>query len=164
MQKTENRLLLVVATLLLLAACQAATTTDDVIPGVETVDVGPGGHMHDNGEHNHGHDDHHGAPASAPEPFEGAKEIRVTGYEWGFEPATLRLAQGEAVNIVFVNEGTVEHEIAAPAFDFHLHAAPGETATAGFLPEAAGEFELGCYLSGHYEAGMAGTLLVEGQE
>lgn len=152
---------------LLLAACSAGTGSEE--------EVAAAGHE-DAAEH---HDDREIAEAHADEvhaeheedghagdghdAIQDAREIRVVANEWGFEPASLHLHEGEPVNIVLVNEGTLEHEIELSAFDFHIHTQPGETATAGFVPQETGDFEFGCYVPGHYEAGMVGELVVEGE-
>ena len=94
-------------------------------------------------------------------PIEGAPEIRIVATEFSFEPATIRLSAGEAVNIVLVNEGAVEHEVEFGDFGLHLHAEPGETVTGGLVPQTTGEFEFGCFIPGHYEAGMRGEAHVE---
>jgi len=38
--------------------------------------------------------------------------------------------------------------------------APGESATIKFIPKKTGTFEIGCFLPGHYEAGMKAVLVV----
>lgn len=108
----------------------------------------------DEGDSGHGH-------SGAAEALDSAKEIRVVANEFAFEPASLHLHEGEAVNIVFINEGAVEHEMELEAFDFHAHAEPGETVTVGFVPDKSGSFEFGCFVPGHYDAGMSGQLVVE---
>lgn len=157
-------ILLLALTALLLAACAPGTATNS-----EGDDIAVDGHAeeavdaHDGADETDGHGDadHGDAHDEAGEVLDGAKEIRIVANEWGFEPETLHLHEGEAVNIVLVNEGVVEHEVEFEAFDFHLHAEAGETVAAGFVPEHTGDFEFGCFVPGHYEAGMVGTLKVE---
>jgi uncharacterized cupredoxin-like copper-binding protein len=100
-------------------------------------------------EEGHGHEDR---------PIEGALEIQVEGGDFYFDPQTLHLHEGEPINIVFVNNGSVDHEFVVEEFGFGFHVEPGETAIAGFIPDKEGYFEIGCYIPGHYEAGMKGTL------
>lgn len=38
---------------------------------------------------------------------------------------------------------------------------PGEQAVLRFTPIKKGNYELGCHLPGHYEAGMKGSLVVQ---
>lgn len=119
------------------------------------------GHWHDSDTEGAHHEGDHAHDLTTHDPIDGAKEVRVVAKEWGFEPASLHLHEGEAVNIVLVNEGTLEHEVELEAFGFHIHAQPGETVTAGFVPNETGEFEFGCFVPGHYEAGMVGEVVVE---
>ncbi|MDX1664051.1 MAG: cupredoxin domain-containing protein [Candidatus Promineifilaceae bacterium] len=110
------------------------------------------------------HAAHHGGGGDVEHtnaPLEDAREIRVVATEFAFEPATIRLQEGEAVNIVLVNEGIIPHEIDIPELNFHVHAEAGETVVAGLTPERTGTFEMGCYIPGHFEAGMVGEVVVE---
>lgn len=182
---------LLAVVVLLLAACAPDTTTSndaEVAASSHDEAEAAGSHEdaeaadgHEDAEAEHSHDeeaaDHHEdeeaasshageadgghGHGGAAEALDGAKEIRVVATEFAFEPASLHLHEGEAVNIVFVNEGTVEHEIELEAFDFHAHAEPGEMVTAGFVPDKSGSFEFGCFVPGHYDAGMSGQLVVE---
>jgi plastocyanin len=111
---------------------------------------------HDDGHGGHGEEGHNSA-----EPIPGAAEIRVIATEFGFEPATLNLVAGESVNIVLVNEGLLPHELGIKELELHAHAEAGETVTVGFTPDETGEFEFGCYIAGHYEAGMFGEATIE---
>ena len=124
---------------------------------------------HDDGQieanqHHHGQNVQNGdqVEAQVSGPILGAPEIRLVASEWSFKPSVLTLHLGEAVNIVLVNDGVVEHDVAIPEMGIHLHALPGESAILGFVPDVAGEFELVCTLPGHYEAGMHGQVRVEG--
>ncbi|HZD11505.1 MAG TPA: cupredoxin domain-containing protein [Candidatus Binatia bacterium] len=172
-------ILLLIAALLMVAcgssnetAASESTETDQVTeaePGHSDGDEHAAGADHHaaEAEHSHGDEDHHDeggdmhAHEMTHEPIAGAKEIRVVAKEWGFEPASLHLRKDEPVNIVLVNEGALEHEVELEAFEFHVHAQPGETVSAGFVPDKSGEFEFGCFVSGHYEAGMVGEVIVE---
>ncbi len=100
--------------------------------------------------------------------------------------APIRLKAGEAHLIRFMNEGQVEHEIHfgrdANVAEAHymenlfgpggdeamrgwlgLHLKPGEAATIHvFIPESKkGEWEIGCFMPGHYEAGQKAPLIIE---
>lgn len=108
------------------------------------------GHGHDGADHDQGMD-----------PIHGAREIRVVLSEFSFNPSELHLHRGEAVNLVVVNEGVIEHELEITELGLHVHLEAGETKTVGFVAETTGEFVIGCYLPGHFEAGMKATLVVE---
>ena len=150
----------------LLVACGSAETADgEPVADDHNEEVdheqeeAESGHSHEADVEEHEED--HAHEMTTHDAIDGAEEIRVVAKEWGFEPASLHLHEGEAVNIVLVNEGALEHEVELDAFDFHLHAEAGETGTAGFVPDQTGDFEFACFVPGHYEAGMAGELVVE---
>ncbi len=112
----------------------------------------PSDHMAGSDEHSgHGAESHNSA-----EPIPSAAEIRIIATEFGYEPAQISLTAGEPVNIVLVNEGAIEHELVIKELNFHAHAEAGETVTVGFTADETGEYEFGCYIAGHYEAGMFG--------
>lgn len=132
---------------------------------------GPGqgpydGHHHD-GPHMHdwGTEEDH-EDAQGVEPYTGNETVtlEVTGGQPGefrFSPDTYEVPAGASVAVVFTNEGRADHEFAIEIVDFHLHTDPGQTARASFVaPDEPGEYEVGCYLPGHYENGMKGTLVV----
>ena len=114
-------------------------------------------------EHMAGSDEHsgHGAEShNSAEPIPGAAEIRIIATEFGYEPAQISLTADEPVNIVLVNEGAIEHELVIKELNFHAHAEAGETVTVGFTADETGEYEFGCYIAGHYEAGMFGETII----
>lgn len=153
--------------LLGLASCTAAEPHTDGHASHEEMPAGgdTAEHMADMpSEHSNGHGGHggHGAEGhNSAESIPGAAEIRVIATEFGFEPATLNLVAGQPVNIVLINEGVIPHELGIKELEFHAHAEAGETVTVGFTPEETGEFEFGCYIAGHYEAGMFGEATIE---
>lgn len=159
----------------LLAACGAGTATESVASASDLEEEAEDHHDEEDGHHEgeeeedgheHGshveeHESEHAHDLTTHDSIDGAEEIRVVATEWGFEPASLHLHKGEAVNVVLVNEGTLEHEIELEAFGFHIHALPGESVTAGFVPDETGQFEFACFVPGHYDAGMVGAVVVE---
>lgn len=120
----------------------------------------PGPHMHDwdsEAEHEN---------AEGVFPYEGNEAVTLEvaagrPSELRFSPDSFEVPAGARVGVVFTNEGEVEHELAIEVADFHIHADPGRTTRATFVaPEAPGEYTIGCYLPGHFEQGMRGTLVV----
>ena len=90
-------------------------------------------------------------------------EIRIVSTEFRFEPAEIRVMAGQEVTLVLDNrEGETEHDLCVTAFGFRLPAKAGEIARAITVFEKPGEYEFGCDLPGHREAGMKGTLIVGG--
>lgn len=122
------------------------------------------------------------APASG-------RTITIEMSDFAFSPSAIDLAPGERVTLTFRNVGTVEHEFMAGSEpmmgtgyrqDWLAQAKPDagkshDTAHAGegvraaakksaelklVVPAEKGEFEFGCFVAGHYEAGMKGKLVV----
>lgn len=160
-------LILCAICVLLLSACSAGEAANDEVAAsehdeaAENHDEEEAADDHEHESHVDEHEEDHAHTQTTHDAIEGAEEIRVVAKEWGFEPASIHLHEGEAVNIVLVNEGVLEHEIELGEFDFHIHAQPGETTTAGFEPDKTGEFKFACFVPGHYDAGMVGDVIVE---
>jgi plastocyanin len=119
------------------------------------------------------------------------QRVEVHGTEFKFAPAQVTVKVGQPVQLVFVNDGTVDHELEMenmPAKDVtldlskagsipdderdeaqgdaknnepHAYAAAHGTATVTFTPTKAGTYEMGCHIAGHFEAGMKGTFVVQ---
>ncbi len=96
-----------------------------------------------------------------PAAIEGAPEVTVVGTEFAFTPDVVTLAQGEPVNVTFVNDGRLPHDFVVPELDIHVAAGPGERATIGLTPEETGVFPIVCTLPGHANRGMSGSLAIE---
>jgi uncharacterized cupredoxin-like copper-binding protein len=115
----------------------------------------------------------------------GVQEITLAAREFGFAPAQVSLSAAQPVRLIFVNEGTVEHDITIervstssgivephsgkeaghkmsplPAGSVHASAHKGEKVSVDFTPKA-GTYEVYCSIAGHKEAGMRGTLTVQ---
>ena len=97
--------------------------------------------------------------------------LTVRAFEWGFEPGTIALRQGEEVRIVLVNDGKIPHNWkvegleadvieAGDADELFVEAAEGEEGTLVFVPQASGSFTFYCTISGHRRLGMEGHLTV----
>lgn len=116
-------------------------------------------------------------------------EITITGRDIRFEPSELRMRAGAPVRLVFVNEGSIDHDVSILGIDdsdeasghatgnsdghgsghaadmmtpgtVHLAAAPGQRASIEFIPKA-GSFEVLCTIAGHVDAGMSGIAIAE---
>lgn len=97
-----------------------------------------------------------------------------------FTPATLVVSRGETVRLKVVNKGQVLHELVlgtAEELERHheemrnspgmpheapqmVHVHPGRSGDIVWQFTQAGDFRFGCLLPGHYEAGMAGKVVV----
>ncbi|HET9652877.1 MAG TPA: cupredoxin family protein [Usitatibacter sp.] len=97
-----------------------------------------------------------------------------------YEPAEIRVRQGETVKLVVANRGKVLHEIVLGTRDgleqhaelmrkfpgmehdepFMAHVKPGMRDALVWRFDKPGEFFYACLIPGHYEAGMVGRILV----
>ena len=90
-------------------------------------------------------------------------EVAVTGTdELKFEPSELRAAAGE-VSVELTCESGIEHNflIEESGDELIAECAAGETGS-GTVELEAGDYTFYCNIPGHREAGMEGTLTVEG--
>ena len=97
-----------------------------------------------------------------------------------FNPAQLTVRQGDTVRFEVKNSGKMMHELVLgtmrdlkehaelmrkhPGMEhdepYMAHVAPGKTETIVWQFTKAGEFNYGCLVAGHFEAGMSGKLTV----
>lgn len=117
------------------------------------------GYNHMNGFGHMGSDADSGVTSSE---LEGAREVVVTATEFGFSPTEITATAGESINLVFVNDGRVSHDFSIPDLNVRVVAGPGQQTTAGIVLDAAGSYQIFCSFPGHADAGMIGTLIVEG--
>ena len=99
--------------------------------------------------------------------------------EFSFVPKIWNLETGKLYKVTLVNQGKIKHEWVAPEFMqttwtrkvqvggvevkgviSELELEPGTQADWYFVPIRTGEFEMGCEIQGHREAGMTGKILV----
>jgi nitrite reductase (NO-forming) len=67
------------------------------------------------------------------------------------------------VQVTVLNTGKVAHDWSVQGLPGaeHVHAPPGQAASAVFTPTRVGTFEVICTEPGHAQAGMVGELVVE---
>lgn len=113
----------------------------------------------------------------------GAARRRIEvgmGDDMRFTPSHIAVRQGETVRFVIRNRGQVLHEFVLGTkqeLDEHAalmlkfpdmehdepymaHVPPGRTGEIVWTFNRAGSFEFACLIAGHYQAGMAGQLVV----
>ncbi len=98
-----------------------------------------------------------------------------------FSPDALTIKQGETIKFVVKNSGKTMHEFVLgtmkelkehsalmqkfPGMEhsepYMAHVAPGKTETIAWQFTKAGNFNFGCLLPGHFEAGMVGNVAVK---
>jgi uncharacterized cupredoxin-like copper-binding protein len=104
-----------------------------------------------------------------------SNEVHVKMTEFKYELDKNTVPAGP-VKLVFENAGTVTHEavleragdvnhpLAANGKEAEVaDVAPGKSATLEWTLDQPGEYQLGCHLPGHYEAGMVAKLTVTGR-
>lgn len=99
---------------------------------------------------------------SGPAPVPGARELRVSGREFSFEPAEIRVTVGETVNLLFDNRGHMFHTLTIGGLGLDLRANGGDQIAAALRGDRAGSYPFVCAVSGHADAGMRGTVIVSG--
>lgn len=97
-----------------------------------------------------------------------------------FTPDSIDVKQGQTVRFVMKNTGQIRHELVIGTkqeLDEHAklmakfpnmehdepymsHVAPGKTGEIVWTFNRAGDFDFGCLMPGHYEAGMVGRIHV----
>ena len=98
-----------------------------------------------------------------------------------FSPAVLSIETGDVVKFLVSNDGALQHEFVLGTPDslaehaelmikfpnmeheepYMAHVDPGKDMEIVWQFTKAGEFEFGCLLPGHFQAGMKGTITVE---
>lgn len=106
-------------------------------------------------------------------------EIRMTD-QMRFEPSVVNVKAGETIRFVHENAGKIPHEmVIGTRADLEMHAAQmrkfpnmehdepymahvaaGKRAEIVWQFNRSGEFEFGCLIPGHFEAGMRGAIKV----
>ena len=113
------------------------------------------------------------APSASGEPL----IVTLKASEFSFGSPTVRVQVNRPVRLVMENGGLLEHDVKVvrvPARDVKTsgaahghagevaaHSLPGKQAWVEFTPTSKGTYALECTISGHKEAGMKGTLIVE---
>lgn len=157
----------IVASLLMTAA---------LIPGAALAGPGGKGHSHASSEFSAG---------EPGDPKKPARIIQVTMNEGDgkmmFLPDRVEIKRGEQIRFVLRNNGALDHEFILASTDENVkHAeemkknpemehddpnakrlAPKKTAEIVWRFTKAGQFEYGCLIPGHREAGMTGTVIVK---
>lgn len=124
-----------------------------------------------------------GSPLAQADELPGTpRQLTVRLSEYRFEPSKIVLKVGEAVELTFINDGTVVHEFVTLALheldaDVEVNGVIVETmgflefeippkgrAKLRFTPEEPGEFPFTCQAKrpkDHFKEGMAGTLIIK---
>jgi plastocyanin len=88
-----------------------------------------------------------------------ADAVVVDAKEFEFESSEVTVGAGDEVTLT--NTGNIEHDITVDGAGVHFMAMPGETVSERINLDP-GTYTFYCGVAGHREAGMEGTLVVEG--
>jgi len=149
-----RRALLITLPLLLAGGLLAACGSDD-----DSDDTGMGT-MDDTADHMDGMDGMDADHRESSEVAEGAREIEVSASSFAYAPDEIEVKVGEDVAIVLTSTDIL-HDFTIDELEAHVAADAGETATGGLRADEARTYTFYCTVSGHREAGMEGTLIVE---
>ncbi len=86
--------------------------------------------------------------------------ILVNGFNYGFSPATITVAQGTQVMIKLVSNDS-PHTFTIDELYVDQQFTYGKDASVMFTASKKGVFRFYCAVPGHKEAGMIGTLIVQ---
>ena len=100
------------------------------------------------------------AAASAAPAGEVAGTLEIESFDMGFTPAALTVPAAGRYEVKLANTGTIPHDITFPGGETAV-ANAGETATVEVDVPAEGIAFI-CSIPGHEQAGMTGTIAVEG--
>ncbi|MEX2199061.1 MAG: cupredoxin family protein [Burkholderiales bacterium] len=118
----------------------------------------------------------------AADPMSATRTVRIDMTDaMRFTPSAIMVERGEVVRFVAANKGKVLHEMVLGTMDElkmhaelmkkhpgmehdepHMaHVAPGKAGEIGWKFTRAGTFYFGCFIPGHFEAGMIGKVIVK---
>lgn len=124
-----------------------------------------------------GDGDESGPPPTPAAPVNGTLALRA--FEWGFEPESIILQEGQEVRIELKNDGELLHDfkiepieadvveststggLEADGDDLFIGVDSGDGGTLVFVPKQTGTFAFWCTISDHRGRGMEGTLVIE---
>lgn len=115
-------------------------------------------------------------------------EISLTATDIAYDTNRFEVLAGQPVKLTLYNEGALEHDFSIMEMphtgevmaeemademaghdmsnvnvepEIHTAAPIGGSSSIEFVPSEPGEYEFGCTVAGHKEAGMVGTLVVK---
>ena len=91
----------------------------------------------------------------------GVKEFTMTAFQFGFDPATITVKQGDTVRIK-VTSTDVVHSLVIPEYGIDERLPPSEEHVVEFVADKAGEFPFRCGVyCGEEHREMVGKVIVE---
>lgn len=91
----------------------------------------------------------------------GARQVAVAATSFRFTPSEIHVRAGEDVTIA-LTAADLAHDFTIDELGVHVVAAPGQQGTGGLhAPDTAGTYTAYCSVSGHRDAGMKVTVVVD---
>lgn len=92
----------------------------------------------------------------------GTQQVTVTASDYRFEPSTVSVKAGQAVQLTLRNTSSQVHDWTPQGLGPNVQALaqPGQTVTISFTPTAPGSYRVVCAQPGHEQVGMVGELTV----
>ena len=87
--------------------------------------------------------------------------VEVQAFDLGFSPTTIEIPAAGTSRVVLNNTGFVPHNLTVDALAIQVVAARGMTSEGAITDPAPGRYEFYCSISGHKQAGMVGTLVIQ---
>jgi plastocyanin len=97
-------------------------------------------------------------PASSPAVVAA---VTVTAGDLWFDPREVSIPSAGATTLTLFDSGFINHNLTVDELGLVIVAAPGRSQSATVIDPPPGQYKFYCSISGHAEAGMEGTLLVE---
>ncbi len=101
------------------------------------------------------------APSGEAMTDKNAKTFTVTGSNFAFSPAEIRVKKGDTVKVTFTSSGGI-HDFVIDELNVKTNrVASGQSETVTFTANKVGTFEYYCSVGSHRVMGMVGKLVVE---
>ena len=113
-------------------------------------------------------------PTGCTDSTPAIRTVTIRAFELGFEPSTVTIHRDESVQLIFLNDGILTHDLKVEGIAMQLYqpdkswvsgeialqAEPKQQVVIVFTATAPGVYDFVCTAPGHKEAGMRGTLTV----
>ncbi|MDR7418982.1 MAG: cupredoxin domain-containing protein [Armatimonadota bacterium] len=96
----------------------------------------------------------------SPPPINGGRTVEIVATDTSLAPTQIPVKVGEAVNVTLVNRASTVYRLVVPPLGIRLVAPPGQSVTAGFRADVAGEYPFFAGVRGRRGAHVIGRIVV----
>jgi len=89
-----------------------------------------------------------------------AQTVKIVATDLKFDTNTLQVAAPGEIDVQFLNNGLIDHDVTVEGARFTLPGRPGKSAEKTLKIDKPGTYTFYCSIPGHREAGMQGKLVV----